>query len=138
MRRAANALVWGGLVAIIVSLGAGCHAGDAGLTEQSRIHIQESATGKVYVAWSDAHEEDGALVVTGVVRRHDTVGLPIDVEVHATITAADGVVLDEATSDIVSVPRRSLTRVQGFQRFKIHFPTVPPAGSAIHLVAQRS
>lgn len=114
----------------------GCATKAVSLAEQGEVHIEESAAGKVYIAWSDAHEEDGTFVITGVVRRHDTVGTPIDVTVHATVASADGAVLEEGTSDIIPVPRRSLTRIQGFERFKIRFPSVPPVGSSIRLVAQ--
>jgi len=138
MKRVMRVMIAGTCLLMLMSLGTGCGASQADFTETKGIHLESARTGKVYVAWSEGYEDGDGFVVTGVVRRADTVGQPIEVQVSAAITSPDGTVLDEVSSDNLRVPRRITSRVQGFQRFKVRFSSVPPAGSSIQLVARSS
>jgi len=116
----------------------GCSGTQVSLVETGAVRLENAAPGKVYVAWSDAYERDGRFVITGVVRRKDTVGPPIKVTVDAEIVSASGTILDTAESDALYVPRRRGDRVQGFERFTVRFPEAPPAGSSVRITARSS
>jgi len=96
--------------------------------------IEQHTTGKVYIAWSDAYEDGDGFVVTGVLRRRDTVGLPIKTHVDITIESPDGTIIDESRSSDVHVPRRITGRGQSFRRFKVWFPNIPGEGSKVSIV----
>jgi hypothetical protein len=70
-----------------------------------------------------------------VLRRRDTVGLPIKAHVDITIQSPDGKVLNEGRSSDVYVPRRIIGRGQSLQRFRVSFPQIPPQGSLVRLVS---
>jgi hypothetical protein len=133
MKRTANVLAWGACLQALALLGSGCGANRVNFAEAAEIHLEQARVGKVYVAWSDAYQDDEGFVVAGVVRRSDTVGGPIKVNVHAAIVASDGEVIDEARSDDISVPRRSVIRVQGFERFKVRLSSIPPEGTSVRV-----
>ena len=138
MKRATTALVGMACLLALALLGGGCGASRVSLAETAEIHLEQARVGKVYVAWSDAYQDEEGFVVTGVVRRHDAVGGPIKVKVHATVVSPDGEAIDEAHSDEIRVPRRMATRTQGFQRFRVYLSSVPVDGSSIRLVASAS
>lgn len=138
MKRTVNTLACGVCLLAPVVLGSGCGANQVSLTQAGEIHLEQARVGKVYVAWSDAYQDEEGFVVTGVVRRSDTVGGPIEVDVHVTIVAPDGEVIDEAQSADIRVPRRIATKIQGFDRFTVRFPNVPPEGSSVRIVARSS
>ena len=119
-----------------IMLVSGCGANRLSLAREGAVTLEAHASGKVYVAWSDAYESEEGFVVTGVVRRDDTVGSPIKVSVHVTIISPDGQTLDEGQSGEISVPRRMATKVQGFERFNVRFPSKPPEGSTVQIVAR--
>jgi hypothetical protein len=124
-----------GLLLLLVGL-SGCGGGQTGLVDAGKIHLESHAQGKVYVAWSDAHEEEGGFVVTGVLRRQDTVGPPIKATVEVEIVSPCGSILDQAQSDHLYVPHRKVNKVQGFERFRVRFPKMPPEGSSVRIVAR--
>ena len=100
------------------------------------VTIDQQRTGKAYIAWSSAYEEKGDLVITGVLRRRDHVGSPINTHVDVTIVSPDGIVLDEVSSSGVNVSRRITGRGhQSFERFEIRIPSVPAKGSLVRLVS---
>jgi len=92
-------------------------------------------TGSVYVAWSDAYEHEDGLVITGVLRRRDSVGSPVKAHVDVTVLSAEGRVVDTARSGDVYVPRRITGRGQSSKRFTVHLPNVPPRGSSVRVVS---
>ena len=126
-----------GLLLLLAGL-SGCGGGQASLVDSGRIHLESDAPGKVYVAWSDAQEEEGGFLVTGVLRRKDTVGPPIKATVEVEIVSPCGSILDQAQSDDLYVPHRKVNRVQGFERFSVRFPKTPPDGSCVRIVARPS
>lgn len=128
---------FGGLCLLTLALGlSGCGTGQASLTQSlDRCH-EESPAQKVHIAWHNTYEQDDGFVVSGVLRRSDRVGGPIKVNVHAAVVTPDGEMIDEARSDDIRVPHRTLTKVQGFQRFKVRLPSVPPEGASVRLVVR--
>ena len=72
--------------------------------------------------------------VSGVVRRHDTVGRPIKVHVDVTILSPDGKVLNDGSSSDIYVPRRIVSISQRLKRFKVRFPSIPAKGSKASIV----
>jgi hypothetical protein len=126
-----------GMLLLLVGLW-GCSAGQTSLTDTGRIHLESHASGKVYVAWSDAHEEKGGILVTGVLRRKDVVGPPIKATVEVEVVSPCGSILDQAQSDDLYVPHRKVNKVQGFERFSVRFPKMPPDGSSVRIVARTS
>ena len=103
--------------------------------KSGRVALQKQTTGKVRIAWCDAYEDDDGFLVSGVLRRYDTVGMPIKARVDIAVIAPDGRTVDEACSSVISVPRRMVGRYNSFNRFKVRFSKMPPDGSLIRLVA---
>lgn len=138
MRRNPWSVTCGLCLPLIAGWLSGCGGRPAGLTDTGTIHLESQAPGKVYVAWSDAHEENGGFVVTGVLRRKDVVGPPIKATVEVEIVSPCGSILDKAQCDPLYVPHRKVSKVQGFERFRVHFPKMPPEGSSVRIVARSS
>jgi len=120
------------LLTIVIS---GCATDRVDLVDAGVLSLEQHTTGKVYIAWSDAYEDGDGFVVTGVLRRRDTVGLPIKSHVDITIQSPDGTIIDESRSSDVHVPRRITSRGQSFRRFKVRFPRIPDKGSKVSVVA---
>ncbi|MHC4159692.1 MAG: hypothetical protein ACYSSO_11520 [Planctomycetota bacterium] len=125
------------LVIFVLSFGFlnGCATNRVDLVDSGVLTLEKQETGKVYIVWSDAYEDGDGFVVTGVLRRRDTVGLPIKTHVDITIQSPDGTIIDESRSSDVHVPRRIIGRGQSLQRFKVRFPKIPPQGSLVRLVS---
>ena len=113
----------------------GCSASRVDLVDSGVLTIQQRQTGKVYVAWSDAYEDDGGFTITGVLRRRDVLGGPIKAHADITLLSPEGQVISEARSKDVYVSRRIVGRGRSFQRFKVRFPNAPVKGSKITVVA---
>ncbi len=121
---------------ILTTVISGCAANRVDLVDSGVLSLTQQSTGKVYIAWSGAYEQDDGFVITGVLRRRDHVGLPIKTHVDVTILSADGTILDEARSSDVCVSRRITGRSYlSFERFKVRFPNVPAKGSSVRLVS---
>jgi len=120
-------------LAIIIS---GCATDRVDLVDTGVLSLEQHTTGKVYIAWSDAYEDGDGFVVSGVVRRRDTVGLPIKVHVDVTILSPDGKVLDEGRSSDIYVPRRIVGRGQSLKRFSVRFGSIPAEGSKVSIVTR--
>jgi hypothetical protein len=118
----------------VLALVAWC-SGCANAGNAPEMSVETRATGPAYVAWSDARPDKDGLVVSGVVRRSDLVGSPIKVTVSVEVVSASGAILDRAQADTVSVPHRRTDRVQGFERFSVRLPHLPPEGSSLRIVA---
>jgi len=136
MKRAFPTSVIGvGLVMLAIFI-PGCAKNRINLVDSGALTLEKRASGKVYIAWCDAYEDEKGIAVTGVLRRRDHVGLPIKKHVDVTILSPEGTVLDEARSPDYYIPRNIIGRFESFQRFKVHFPSVPPQGSVIRIVAR--
>ena len=120
-----------GMLPAVIS---GCARDRVDLVDSGVLSIEQHTTGKVYIVWSDAYEDGDGFVVTGVLRRRDTVGLPIKVHVDVTILSPDGKMLDEGRSSDFYVPRRIVGRGQSSKRFKVRFPNIPAEGSKASIV----
>ena len=120
-----------GLLTVVIS---GCATDRVDLADAGVLNLEQHTTGKVYIAWSDAYEDGDGFVVTGVLRRRDTVGLPIKSHVDITIQSPDGTIIDESSSSDVHVPRRIIGRGQSLPRFRVRFPGIPAEGSKVSIV----
>jgi len=118
------------LVMFVLSFGflAGCATNRVDLVDSGVLTLEKQAAGKVYIAWSDAYEDGDGFVVTGVLRRRDTVGLPIKAHVDITIQSPDGTIIDKSRSPDVYVPRHIIGRGQSLKRFRVRFPGIPAEG----------
>ena len=112
----------------------GCATNWGDLVDSGVLTLEKQAAEKVYIAWSDAYEDGDGFVVTGVLKRRDTVGLSIKTHVDITIQSPDGKVLNEGRSSDVHVPRRIVGKGQSFKRFKVRFPNIPVEGSKASIV----
>ena len=119
---------------VLTTVISSCTTNRVDLVKSGVLTLEKQAAGKVYIAWSDAYEQAGGLRITGVLMRHDHVGMPIRAHVDATIVSPDGQILDTACSKTVYVPRRITGRGQSLKRFNIRLPRVPPQGSSVRLV----
>lgn len=125
-----------GLLAVLLTvILLGCAANRENLVKSGHVVLQKQTTGKVRIAWCDAYEDDDGFLVSGVLRRYDTVGMPIKARVDIAVITPDGRTIDEACSSVISVPRRMIGRYNSFNRFRVRFAKMPPHGSLIRLVA---
>ena len=122
-----------GILTIIIS---GCAANRVDLVDTGKLSLEQHNTGKVYIAWSGAYEQDDGFVISGVLRRRDSVGAAIRTHVDVTVLSPDGTIVDEARSSDVYVARRITGRSYlSFERFKVRFPDIPATGSSVRLVS---
>lgn len=136
MKKKVLILVIATVFGILTTVISGCAANRVDLVDSGVLSLTQQSTGKVYIAWSGAYEQDDGFVITGVLRRRDHVGLPIKTHVDVTILSPDGTILDEARSSDVCVSRRITGRSYlSFERFKVRFPSVPAKGSSVRLVS---
>ena len=114
----------------------GCAMNRVDLVDAGMLSLEQHNTGKVYIAWSGAYEQDDGFVISGVLRRRDSVGTAIRTHVDVTVLSPDGTILDEARSSDVYVARRITGRSYlSFERFKVRFPDVPATGSSVRVVS---
>ncbi len=123
-----------GLVMITINF-MGCAANQIDLVDTGALNLEKQREGKVYIAWTSVYKQDGGLVISGVLRRHDHVGNAIKTHVDVTVLSPDGRVIDTARSNEVYVPRRITGRGQSFKRFTVHLPNLPPRGSLIRMTS---
>lgn len=122
-----------GILTIIIS---GCVTNRINLVDTGMLSLEQHNTGKVYIAWSGAYEQEDDFVITGVLRRRDRVGMAIRTHVDVTVLSPDGTILDEARSSDVYVSRRITGRSYlSFERFKVCFPNIPAKESLVRLVS---
>jgi hypothetical protein len=120
-------------IALLVALTGGCEA-NKGCAAKEGLLLDHASEGKVHIAWSDVYESDGGAVVSGVLKRNDTIGLPIKAHVQVSILSPDGQVIDAGRSEDVLVPRQIATKVQRLSRFRVPLANMPPKGSTVRLV----
>ncbi|MHC4105798.1 MAG: hypothetical protein ACYSR9_12725 [Planctomycetota bacterium] len=114
----------------------GCTANRVDLADAGLINLEQRNLGKVYIAWSSAYEKNDGLLITGILRRRDHVGIPIRAHVDVTILSPDGTILDEARSSDVYVSRVVTGRsCLSFERFNICLPNIPSKESLVRLVS---
>ena len=123
-----------GLGMLVVAI-SGCATNRVDLVANGVLTFEEQTSGKVYIPWSDAYKDGDGFVVTGVLRRHDHVGLAIKTHVDVKVLSPDGTVIDQARSSDVYVPRHITGRTQSFKRFKVRFPSIPAKNSKVSVVA---
>lgn len=109
----------------------GCAAEPAGA-----LRLENVAAGRVYVAWSEVREGEGGFLVTGVLRRRDTVGPAIKATVDVEVISPSGDVVDRAQSDNLYVPHRRVNQIQGFERFRVQLSRQPPEGSVARVIVR--
>lgn len=122
------------LLLIVVS---GCaETNRTDLVTSGAVTIERQKASKAYIAWSNAYQEEGSLVITGALNRRDHLGWPIKTHVDVTIISPDGTILDQARSPDIFVPVHLTGRsYQSLRRFKFNLPIVPVRGSVIRLVS---
>lgn len=120
-------------ISVLAMTVSGCAANRVDLVDSGVVTIEKQASGKVYIAWANAYEDEDGFVVTGVLRRHDTVGQPIRTTVDVEVVSPAGAVIDKGRSSDVYVSRRVIGRGGCFKRFKVHFQTIPPANSMVRV-----
>ena len=78
-------------------------------------------------------------MISGVLRRRDSVGAAIRTHVDVTVLSPDGTTLDEARSSDAYVSRRITGRSYlSFERFKVRYPNIPAMGSSVRVVSHSS
>ena len=121
---------------ILAVLSSSAMAGKVDLEKCGAVTIENLKCSKVYIASSHAYEENGQLVITGVLRRSDRVGAPIKAHVDVEVVGADGKVIEQCQSKGVYVSKRIMGRgYRSYERFTIRMPKVPANGSVIRLAS---
>jgi len=136
MKKKVLSLVIATVFSLLTFLLPGCAMNRVDLVDTGKLSLEQHRTGKVYIAWSGAYEQDDGFVITGVLRRRDHVGMPIRTHVDVTVLSPDGTILDEARSSDVYVARRITGRSYlSFERFKVCLADTPAMGSSVRLVS---
>jgi hypothetical protein len=136
MKKKVFSLVIGMAFGTLISIISGCTANLIDLVDSGLINLEQSKTGKVYIAWSCAYEQDNGFVISGVLRRRDSVGMPVKTHVDVTVLSPDGTIVDEARSSDVYVSRRVTGRgYLSFERFEVRLRSTPVRGSFIRVVS---
>jgi len=136
MKKKVLSLVIATVFSLLTFLLPGCAMNRVDLVDTGKLSLEQHRTGKVYIAWSGAHEQDDSFVISGVLRRRDSVGTAIRTHVDVTVLSPDGTILDEARSSDVYVARRITGRSYlSFERFKVRFPDIPATGSSVRVVS---
>jgi hypothetical protein len=138
IKRTIFATVIGTSLIMLVMFFSGCADNRVNLVDSGKLTLEQQASGKVYIAWCDAYKNEEGIIVTGVLRRRDHVGLPIKKHVDVTILSPEGTVLNERSSPDYYIPRDITGRFESFQRFRVSFPNVPPQGSLVRIVTSNS
>ena len=100
------------------------------------IKLEQAKNSKVYIAWSSAFEEDDGLVITGILRRSDHVGIPVRVHVDVYVLSPEGTILNEVRSSDVYVSRRVAGRsCMSSERFEVYLPNIPTEDSLVRVVS---
>ena len=136
MKKKVLSLVIATVFSLLAFLIPGCAMNRVNLVDTGKLSLEQYRTGKVYIAWSGAYEQDDGFVISGVLRRRDSVGAVIRTHVDVTVLFPNGTIFDEARSSDVYVARRITGRSYlSFERFKVCFPSVPATGSSVRLVS---
>jgi hypothetical protein len=136
MKKKVLSLVIATVFSLLTFLLPGCAMNRVDLVDTGKLSLEQHRTGKVYIAWSGAYEQDDSFVISGVLRRRDSVGTAIRTHVDVTVLSPDGTILDEARSSDVYVARRITGRSYlSFERFKVRFPDIPATGSSVRVVS---
>jgi hypothetical protein len=136
MKKKVLSLVIATVFSLLTFLLPGCAMNRVDLVDTGKLSLEQHRTGKVYIAWSGAYEQDDSFVISGVLRRRDSVGTAIRTHVDVTVLSPDGTTLDEARSSDVYVARRITGRSYlSFERFKVRFPDIPATGSSVRVVS---
>ena len=136
MKKKVLSLVIATVFSLLTFLLPGCAMNRVDLVDTGKLSLEQHRTGKVYIAWSGAYEQDDSFVISGVLRRRDSVGTAIRTHVDVTVFSPDGTILDEARSSDVYVARRITGRSYlSFERFKVRFPDIPATGSSVRVVS---
>ncbi len=136
MKKKVLSLVTATVFSLLTFLLPGCAMNRVDLVDTGKLSLEQHRTGKVYIAWSGAYEQDDSFVISGVLRRRDSVGTAIRTHVDVTVLSPDGTILDEARSSDVYVARRITGRSYlSFERFKVRFPDIPATGSSVRVVS---
>lgn len=114
----------------------GCAMNRVDLADTGRIKLVQGKMSKAYIVWSSAYEKDDGLVITGILRRHDHVGIPIRAHVDVYVVSPEGTILSEVRSSDVYVSRRITGRsCLGSERFTVNLPNMPAKESLIRVVS---
>ena len=136
MKKKVLSLVIATVFSLLTFLLPGCAMNRVNLVDTGKLSLEQHRTGKVYISWSGAYEQDDGFVISGVLRRRDSVGAAIRTHVDVTVLSPDGTILDEARSSDVDVARRIPGRSYlSFERFKVRFPDIPATGSSVRVVS---
>ncbi len=136
MKKKVLSLVIATVFSLLTFLIPGCAMNRVDLVDTGKLSLEQHNTGKVYIAWSGAYEQDDGFVIGGVLRRRDSVGAAIRTHVDVTVLSPDGTILDEARSSDVYVARRITGRSYlSFERFKVCLADIPASGSSVRLVS---
>ena len=74
-----------GMLTVVIS---GCATDRVDLVDAGVLSLEQDTMGKVYIAWGEIYEDGDGFVVTGVLKRRDPAGQPINAHVDVTNTVS--------------------------------------------------
>lgn len=104
------------------------------LVDNGHVTVENFATGKVKIAWSQVTEEEGELVVSGRLKRLDIGAAPIQAHVHVLELGPGNEVLQSFQSSQMYVARKRVGRGPDSIRFSVRSAKVPQPGSRIAVI----
>jgi len=129
MRRFAPSLL---VLGCIVTL-TGCSTPTAHLAQQGRVELIRQGSEKIHIPWATVQENDEGFVVSGTLRRRDSVGTAIWTHVDITVCDTAGAMVRQAYSEPIAVPRRKVGGLGHLTRFRAVFDAPPPKAGSIQV-----
>jgi hypothetical protein len=112
----------------------GCATNRIDLADKGIVSVETVPSKRVNILWTDVYQDGEDILVYGVVQRLSHTSYPIKTHVDITILSPDGMVLQEARTPDIYVPRRIPGKGISWERFQVRFPDIPPQGSRVNMV----
>ena len=123
-------------LSLLLFLISGCTANRIDLADTGMIKLEQDQMSKANISWSSAFEKDDGLLITGILRRSDHVGIPVKAHVDVYVLSPEGSILNEVRSSDVYVSRRVTGRSRmGSERFEVYLPNMPAKDSLVRVVS---
>ncbi|UCG56455.1 MAG: hypothetical protein JSU70_16525 [Phycisphaerales bacterium] len=115
----------------LLVVGGGCSTNRTNLKDNGQVTIENRHPGKVKILWSDAYEQDGEFVISGVLKRRDHIGTPIPVHVHVLVLTRDKHIAQSLHTSELYVPRNRVGHGTNWKRFALRSTDIPEPSSHV-------
>lgn len=119
---------------LVVLMISGCSSGRFSLVDQGLVSVENQASEKVEILWTDVYREGDETIIYGALQQRGQRMYPVKAHVDITVRAEDGSIRQELRSDDIDIPRRRVGKGPDWKRFKVRVPHCIAKGSAVNMV----